>query len=54
MADGEAWLDALGEQLRESAKQIPVLAAAQAKVADADVAGLQAETQARENRSMLS
>ena len=31
MTDGEAWLEALGEQLRESAKQIPALAAAQAK-----------------------
>ena len=40
MTDGEAWLEALGEQLRESAKQIPALAAAQAKLADADVAGV--------------
>ena len=38
MADGEAWLDALGEQLRSSGKIIPALAAAQAKLADADVA----------------
>ena len=46
MTDGEAWLEALGEQLRESEKQIPALAAAQVKLADADaseVAELQQE-----------
>ena len=37
MADGEAWLDALGEELRRSGKIIPALAAAQAKLAEANV-----------------
>ena len=40
MADGDAWLEALGEQLRESEKQIPALAAAQVKLAEADVSGV--------------
>ena len=40
MTDGEAWLEALGEQLRESEKQIPALAAAQVKLADADATGV--------------
>ena len=40
MADGDAWLDALGEQLRDSEKQIPALAAAQVKLAEADVSGV--------------
>ena len=46
MTDGEAWLDALGAQLRKSETQIPALAAAQAKLAqgDASVVGeLQSE-----------
>ena len=40
MTDGEAWLEALGEQLRESEKQTPALAAAQVKLADADATGV--------------
>ena len=40
MADGEAWLDALGEQLRRSGKIIPALAAVQAKLAEAHVADI--------------
>ena len=40
MADGDAWLEALGDQLRESEKQIPALAAAQVKLAEADVSGV--------------
>ena len=54
MTDGEAWLEALGEQLRESEKQIPALAAAQVKLADADATGvaeLQQEAGGSDSRS---
>ena len=32
MTDGEAWLDALGDQLRQNEEQIPALAAVRSKL----------------------
>ena len=40
MSDGEAWLDALSEQLRETEEGIPVLATAQSDLQGVDVSSI--------------
>ena len=42
MSDGDAWLDALSEQLRETEEGIPVLATAQSDLQRVDVSSISA------------